>query len=76
MRKAIVEWFTAVCLLVIILVLLTFGGVLISAVALTGFGILGVCVVADLVLGTGAWLSSLFRRSEATTERERRDEGW
>jgi TRAP-type C4-dicarboxylate transport system permease small subunit len=75
MKQRIVEWFTAVCILVIILVLLTFGGVLITSVALVGFGILGLCAVADVVLGTVAWVSSLFRRSEATTERERRDDG-
>jgi hypothetical protein len=75
MKQRIVEWVLAVCVLALILGLLTFGGVLLSAAALLGFGILGLCAVADVVIGACSWVSSLFRRSEATTERERRDDG-
>jgi len=75
MIKSIGEWLLAVAILFILIVLFAFGGVLISAFALVLFGTLGLFIVADVLLAPFRWFSSLFRRSEATTERERRDGG-
>jgi len=56
--NAVTDWFKAVLLITIILVLLTFGGVLITGAMIAGCAIFVVALVYDIGLG----LFSLLRR--------------
>lgn len=75
MKKVIVEWFAAVGLCFLILVALALGGVLLSSLSVAATIVFCFFVIADVVIGACHGLSSLFRRSEATTGRREEDEG-
>lgn len=63
----VIDYVIAVLLVLSICVLLAIGGVVLTAGFLAITGVIALVVV-------GEWFSSLFRRREPTTGKERRDE--
>jgi hypothetical protein len=69
MLNKIGEWVLAIAIALVVLALFALGGVLITGIAVACVGVLAMLVLADIILAPFRGLSSLFRRSEATTGR-------
>jgi uncharacterized membrane protein len=64
----IVEWVCAVLVLTIIVLIFAFGGVLITATAVIGLGMLAILVIAGLIVKLFKGITALFRRVKEKDE--------